>query len=253
MVERTLITGDTTTIANLFGGAAREVAAEGVALREVAPLSDHPLFHLFAIGLMLVWVMILYGYRTEIQTLFRSVILVKNTSLDDSNHLFNALARRATLLALLCGALLLCYTLEERSGAPIESLERLGAMAVPLIGLILAGVLIVQNLIMIAVGKLCSANELRRHIAALKHSTIDSWAITISLPTLLLVLNNSFSEGVVFNVVVAITLLFILLFVYKTLLLFRGAKISILIWILYLCSVELLPLTIFIVAPLRQL
>ncbi len=255
MAQIAIIPSDTlsNSLADLFGVLAREAVVEPAPLPATMPLTADPLFHLFAIGLLLLWVMLIYAYRAEIQTLFRSVILVKNTSLDDSNHIFASLTHRASLLALLCGAMLLTYTLENHLGVSGESLQRLGAMAVPVIGLILATVLLIQGVIIYAVARLCSADEMRRYLSTIKHSTLDSWAITISLPTLLLVLNHGGSEGVIFNVVVLISLLFVLLFVYKTLLLFRGAKISILIWILYLCSVELLPLTIFLVAPLRQM
>ncbi|UKI39689.1 MAG: DUF4271 domain-containing protein [Alistipes putredinis] len=117
--------------------------------------------------------------------------------------------------------------------------------------LILAAIVLYQKAVLHSAGFLTLSGEFVRMLLHLKRVCFALLAIAVS-PTLLLYSSMRGTADSVFLYISGIeTILILLLFLYKSRKLFAEQKISILYWFLYLCIVELFPISLTVSILLR--
>ncbi|MBO5903258.1 MAG: DUF4271 domain-containing protein [Tidjanibacter sp.] len=220
---------------------------------EVGVVTSHPLYHLLSLALLGLWALVIYSYRSEVPMFLRSVLMTKNVISEEANPIFSSLMRMAQLLAIAVCALLALRIVEWEFSPLPEWAEKWNVTLVVGLFVVVSLLLMLQSLVLRGIGFVCGASEFTHEAITVKNLFLGSWGLIVTLPTLLLLLNHTVTETFVLHFITLLTILALLTYTFKSLLLFRRAKISILIWFLYLCTVEVLPVTLLMVGITRQL
>ena len=126
-----------------------------------------------------------------------------------------------------------------------------GWLAVPAVMLALLAVMGVQSAVLHVVGKLTFSTEFIRMLCAKRLSLFASMTVTGTPAVLLAALSGGVWADVAAGLFVAVTVAHLALYAGRSFLWFIYRKVSILLWILYLCAVEAMPFGIFAVGLSR--
>ena len=126
-----------------------------------------------------------------------------------------------------------------------------GWLAVPAVMLALLAVMGVQSAVLHVVGKLTFSTEFIRMLCAKRLSLFASMTVTGTPAVLLTALSGGVWADVAAGLFVAVTVAHLALYAGRSFLWFIDRKVSILLWILYLCAVEAMPFGIFAVGLSR--
>ncbi|MBS1324283.1 MAG: DUF4271 domain-containing protein [Rikenellaceae bacterium] len=126
-----------------------------------------------------------------------------------------------------------------------------GWLAVPAVMLALLAVMGVQSAVLHVVGKLTFSTEFIRMLCAKRLSLFASMTVTGTPAVLLAALSGGVWADVAAGLFVAVTVAHLALYAGRSFLWFIDRKVSILLWILYLCAVEAMPFGIFAVGLSR--
>ena len=126
-----------------------------------------------------------------------------------------------------------------------------GGLAVPAGMLALLAVMGVQSAVLHVVGKLTFSTEFIRMLCAKRLSLFASMTVTGTPAVLLAALSGGVWADVAAGLFVAVTVAHLALYAGRSFLWFIDRKVSILLWILYLCAVEAMPFGIFAVGLSR--
>ena len=126
-----------------------------------------------------------------------------------------------------------------------------GWLAVPAVMLALLTVMGVQSAVLHVVGKLTFSTEFIRMLCAKRLSLFASMTVTGTPAVLLAALSGGVWADVAAGLFVAVTVAHLALYAGRSFLWFIDRKVSILLWILYLCAVEAMPFGIFAVGLSR--
>ena len=127
-----------------------------------------------------------------------------------------------------------------------------GWLAVPAVMLALLAVMGVQSAVLHVVGKLTFSTEFIRMLCAKRLSLFASMTVTGTPAVLLAALSGGVWADVAAGLFVAVTVAHLALYAGRSFLWFIDRKVSILLWILYLCAVEAMPFGIFAVGLSRS-
>ena len=127
-----------------------------------------------------------------------------------------------------------------------------GWRAVPAVMLALLAVMGVQSAVLHVVGKLTFSTEFIRMLCAKRLSLFASMTVTGTPAVLLAALSGGVWADVAAGLFVAVTVAHLALYAGRSFLWFIDRKVSILLWILYLCAVEAMPFGIFAVGLSRS-
>ena len=127
-----------------------------------------------------------------------------------------------------------------------------GWLAVPAVLLELLAVMGVQSAVLHVVGKLTFSTEFIRMLCAKRLSLFASMTVTGTPAVLLAALSGGVWADVAAGLFVAVTVAHLALYAGRSFLWFIDRKVSILLWILYLCAVEAMPFGIFAVGLSRS-
>lgn len=127
-----------------------------------------------------------------------------------------------------------------------------GWLAVPAVMLALLAVMGVQSALLHVVGKLTFTTEFIRMLCAKRLSLFASMTVTGTPAVLLAALSGGMWADVAAGLFAAVTAAHLALYAGRSFLWFIGRKVSILLWILYLCAVEAMPFGIFAVGLSRS-
>lgn len=127
-----------------------------------------------------------------------------------------------------------------------------GWLAVPAVMLALLAVMGVQSAVLHVVGKLTFSTEFIRMLCAKRLSLFASMTVTGTPAVLLAALSGGVWVDVAAGLFVAVTVAHLALYAGRSFLWFIDRKVSILLWILYLCAVEAMPFGIFAVGLSRS-
>ncbi|MCD8102086.1 MAG: DUF4271 domain-containing protein [Alistipes sp.] len=198
-----------------------------------------------------------YYFRPHAATvagIFRGTLYIENL-LEEHNYIFETFRRLLILLGLLATGLLVVRYCDNAFGAGISAVLPGWAQLLP-VPAVWAGLLAVwfcQNFILRAAGWLTYGSRFTDDLISLRNLGYGM----LFLFTLPLMFTLALAPGPVlpllsrlFLPVVTGLLIFILI---RTYMLFIRQKISILYWILYLCAVEILPVSFLVVLSARNL
>ena len=118
--------------------------------------------------------------------------------------------------------------------------------------LVLLAVMGVQSAVLHVVGKLTFSTEFIRMLCAKRLSLFASMTVTGTPAVLLAALSGGVWADVAAGLFVAVTVAHLALYAGRSFLWFIDRKVSILLWILYLCAVEAMPFGIFAVGLSRS-
>ena len=118
--------------------------------------------------------------------------------------------------------------------------------------LALLAVMGVQSAVLHVVGKLTFSTEFIRMLCAKRLSLFASMTVTGTPAVLLAALSGGVWADVAAGLFVAVTVAHLALYAGRSFLWFIDRKVSILLWILYLCAVEAMPFGIFAVGLSRS-
>lgn len=127
-----------------------------------------------------------------------------------------------------------------------------GWLVVPAVMLVLLAVMGVQSAVLHVVGKLTFSTDFIRMLCAKRLSLFASMTVTGTPAVLLAALSGGVWADVAAGLFVAVTVAHLALYAGRSFLWFIDRKVSILLWILYLCAVEAMPFGIFAVGLSRS-
>lgn len=239
----------------IFGSASQPVAVQAASITGgAAPLTDaltsSPLFHIFTLLLLLLYMLSLYRRPKMLQGIL-SRIFSADRSRREEMYSHRSEPSRFHWLEMLLGSLF-AGILVVRLVGDIVSVQITGsipayaaAWAVPaaavlfrLTGLFQLGLLKLTGSITVSQSFVSSLLYLRKLYFRL--------LVLLSTPLLLLYALHLSGRSVPLAVLTALSVAFVaVLFLRETILLFVSKKVSILHWILYLCTVEIFPVSLF--------
>ncbi len=242
------------SVEELFGEASYLVAQSGEnATYGIASLGVG--YQVVTAIVALLFILLIVRYSNLIIYLLFSSISSKTRRSDI--HIYSAETNNIKILTALAGVLLLALLVMRLSVidemkqylAPILEIPKWGIGGVTLGGILL--LIIVEYILLWVVGII---SEQRKFCSAIWHSKMLHFSTTIIVisPMLILAL---LTEGVTASIAlygsVAACSISLILFIKETFSLFRTQRFSIFHWILYLCALELFPLSVLLAPILR--
>lgn len=230
------------SLEGLFGESARVVEQTFVEAPQSVPLTDNWVVSLLLVGAFIYYCFVLWAYGSHIGLMAKVTFGNGGGTrvADEVSYLFMRAVRNLDLVGLFVWSLVAIKWIELLGGQshilPNSLLLVPGAIVVAVIlGAIQRGA---TTLVLRLVGR----RQLGESIGIVASTTL---ALTTAIATpiaLLFVLNTGTSQEIIGYVCLAMASLGLILFCTKSLIFFIEQKISILLWILYLCAVILIPI-----------
>ena len=218
-------------------------------------LTDNWMFRLLVVLVFIGYCYTIYYFREPVSVLLKigKSRLYGEKLMEEHGYMFSFFLRTALGVGWLAVSLL-SVRCAEMSGSPL--LDLLPEWAVPLsaVGVGVAIWLIVgfQRLVLRVAGNLIRDTSFTGHLLYLRRLLAVLFVI-LSVPVmLLLVVNEGSSADIVLYVLIAECVIFFLFWLYKTREFFLAQNVSILHWFLYLCGVEIFPVSVFVLLALRN-
>ena len=243
------------TAEELFGAASRlaEVGSE----RVVATIASLGVLYQIAVAVAaIVFIFIVVRYASALTHILLTSILGREKR--TSTQLYAAEIRNIEIVTSLLGVLLIALSVVRCSivdslqpiFSPLASLSSWELAGITLSAIV--GIILVERFLLWIVGSV----TLRRdvcigiwHIKLLHFSCV----ILLTAPSLLIMLLNSgFVAEIALYISVTISSISLFLFIKETFLLFRAQRVSIFHWFLYLCTLEIFPLSLLLAPILRE-
>lgn len=242
--------------ADIFGRQSYLYTADaGSDAAQTALLSANPVYTICVIAFVFVY---LYGFlrhTQEISTLFKLIFDKKQiTHNEEYAYTFSRFINTMRLAAILLLSIGIVKGMEAADPAIAGNMpEAVAFLAVPLIACVLTLVGGVQYVFMRVAGYLTLSDDFVRELMMLKKALLALMGL-IAAPAVIAgsFMPDSFSMfalGVAFLIVNSVIFIYLI----KSLALFFSHKVSFLLWILYLCAVEAMPLAMIFIALIRLL
>ncbi|MCC8019479.1 MAG: DUF4271 domain-containing protein [Rikenellaceae bacterium] len=257
-VREAAVPADTVTAADIFG------PATALATQEPGPspffewvLTGNVPYSLAVVVLFAGFCLLFYYFRPHAATvagLFRGTLYIENL-LGEHNYIFETFRRLLILLGLLASGLTIVRYCDSAFGEAVNSSLPGWAQMLP-VPVVWGGLLAAwfcQNFILRAAGWLTYGSRFTDDLISLRNLGYGLvFLFTVPLMFTLALAPQAALPVLswVFLPIVTGLLIFILI---RTYMLFIGQKISILYWILYLCAVEILPVSFLVVLSVRSL
>ena len=240
--------------AEIFGNAsqlANETTQHLASPSSFLYLSDNLLYKLVVLGCFIGLCLLTYYFRSYFRTLFnlfRSKLYVEKL-LDEQSYLFDLFLRTTTACGLLLCSIAAIRFADLFAGQQIVTLLPYGIICSS--SIILWGIAILIALFQYGILKLSGditlSSDFTNRLLQLKQ-LLFSIATLLLAPTILLFALTPGTAGTLLGYILAGEIIgFVLLLLYQTWRLFIEQNISILQWILYLCAVEIFPISFLIV------
>jgi hypothetical protein len=238
------------TLEGLFGQSAHLVEHTLPDVMEQAELTGGWFVGIFLVAMFVYYLFILFAYGGHIGTMGK-VLLSNNLGIrvaDELSYLFMRAVRNAIALGISAWSLVVIKWIEiEGMGPEAENSWQLasvigGALALGL----------VQRFATIGIFSLVRRREVCEGVNVLADTIMALAAIVVTPLALLLTLNTGQTTLALGWACVVVGGVAMMIFCLKSLILFIGQKISILLWFLYLCTVILIPIGVVITLVVRS-
>ncbi len=247
------------------GSAPFSVAATGAALAEPAriplapppPLAENALFQSFVLLLAATYAMLLYRNLGDVRTLLgrisRDAATGKRFSEDPGGSGYSRFLNIATAIGLLfLGVAAVKYGDTLMPGRLAASIPQGAALIFSLlVSLASLGIAAYQTIAVRLAGALTLSQPFIAQLMLLKRTCFALGMILISPPLLLFALCPQGTGGVWFCIIAVELAAAAALYLKETLNLFLSKKVSILHWFLYLCTVEVFPVSLLWLLAVR--
>ena len=235
--------------ADLFGEASQLAEPAAGAARHLAALTDSPLFQLLVLGLAAAYLLLLYRNLTDVYALWgmTSIDRAKSSRIlqtEGSNytHFLHAMLALGIPVAGVAAVRLLALALPATLAANVSP-----HLSAPLAGVAAALLLLVAGVQVAALriaGEVTLTQPFVGNLLHLKRIYAALAAVAVSPPLLLWVLCTGDSGKWLFYLILCESVILTILYLKESLALFISKKISILHWFLYLCIVEIFPVSL---------
>ena len=238
-----------TTAAAVFGPASEAVPPERLQRPGTLPFTDNALFQGFVLLLAAMYAMLLYRNIGDIRTLFshisREASSRQHLTEDPGNSGFSRFLHIVTAIGML---FLGIFAVKYGDTLLPQLLARLPHEALPVLCLLAVlacmAIFTFQTLLLKSIGSLLVAEGFITRLRFLRR-TYFALAVIVTAPALLLFALCPRNTGDVWFLIITIELaVTVVLYLRESLHLFISKKISILNWILYLCTVEIFPVSL---------
>lgn len=219
-------------------------------------LCDNPVYQLIVLGCFLVYCMLLYYFRGHVYALLSTAgsKLFEEKLLDDQSYTFTLFLNYVIGFGCLVGGVIVVKYIDMAMGydvaasLPPWSVHLLAVAVTLAIGIIA----LYQRLVLILIGNVTYSTPFTDRLRYLKKIILSLFIIVASPVVMMLSLNASAAQEVVSYIFLGLFAALLAMFVYKTYLLFIEQNVSILHWFLYLCTVEIFPVSIFVLIVLKN-
>ncbi|MCD8072634.1 MAG: DUF4271 domain-containing protein [Alistipes sp.] len=185
---------------------------------------------------------------------FRGTLYIEKI-LDEHNYIFETFRRLLILLGILTAGLVVVRYLDLGWGAAIAGRLPRWALPLPVVA-VWAGLLaawILQTAMLRTAGWLTYSQKFTSRVVSLRN-LLYGLIFLLSVPFMLTIALAGGRAIVPLSVIFFIIFGFLVIFLLiRTYMLFIGQKISILYWFLYLCAVEILPVSFLVILTVRNL
>lgn len=235
----------------IFGSQSTLVQTDPDSLTE-PPLTDNALLQGFVLLLAVTYVLLLYHNMLDIRTLLSRVFHDSSAGSgerrfeDPSSSRYARFMRTTSIIGILfVGILVVKYSQPFIDELPLEQLsfaaEFVTSLAISAVFLLVIGF---QGTLLRLVGALTLTQPLLTQLRQLRKLYFSTAVVLVSPALLLLTLSPSYTSALWFSLIVVALAVTLFLYLRETLTLFLAKKVSFVHWILYLCGIELFPVSL---------
>ncbi len=212
-------------------------------------------FQSSVILLLIAYVLLLYRYRSDIGQLFANRKALAE-EIDNPNQ--SGIYGRFFSTTVGVGLLLLAIMVVK--GADLAPAVMSGvvapswiySVAVPSVLVATLGVVVLQIALLWVIGAVAMCADTTSTLLHLRKICFSIFTILCTPTVLLYALSEISRSNLFLYIIVAEVVAILLVFLYETFDLFVSKKISVLHWILYLCTVELFPVSLIVLTAMRD-
>ena len=235
--------------ADLFGPASVPAAPVPQIGPHLVSLTEGPLFQLLVLGLVAAYLLLIHRHLTDVYTLWGMTSIdraksnrILQTEGSNYTHFLNAMLALGIPVAGVAAVRLLALELPPRVAATVSP-----HLSAPLAGAATATLLLLTGLQVAALrlaGGITLTQPFMGNLLHLKRIYAALAAVAVAPPLLLWVLCPGPSGTWLSYVILGESIVLAILYLKESLALFLSKKISILHWFLYLCLVEIFPVSL---------
>lgn len=235
----------------LFGERAKLVEQPAITDGALS-LTDNAVVWLLVVAMFVYYLFVVFAYGGHIGQMWK-IVVGDNIGIrvaDELSYLFMRAVRNSVMLGIITWALVGVGWLDALG---IDSLGTIPPLWLVPIGIVVfVGVGAVQRILTIGICTLTRRGEVAQGLNILA-DTLMALASLVATPiALLFVINTGSSAEVLGMITVGVASVALATFVTKSLIFFLEQKVSILLWILYLCAVILIPIGIVATLAVRN-
>ena len=219
------------------------------------PLTASFGFQSCVLALLVLYVLMVYRFRSDIiELLTNRKTLVDEIVNPSQGSVYGRFFSTSVSLGLLLGAITVVKgaDLAPQVMGAVEAPEWILALAVPSVLVVTMVVAAVQIALLWLIGRAAMCSDVTSTLLRLRKICFSIFTICCTPTVLLYALSEINSSVVLLYVIVAEVVALFLVFLYETFVLFASKKISVLHWILYLCTVELFPVSLIVLTVMRE-
>lgn len=249
-METPIIAPDTLSATDLFGAATRLVQCSAPAQAEAAVAASNVVFQIVALALIMVYMLFLVRRGNVVRLMIATAIGGIDSNLAGREPI-NPADRRSIAFALSAiGIITVAMTavrLTDSAAIGSECIHvSLGATITALTLLALA-----EHLLLFCAGTISGRSDICERLAQIKLLHFSTAALMILPAAMLYIFSPASMAALWLAIIILQAFASAILFIKESLSLFISQRISILLWILYLCGVELLPASLLLAPFLR--
>ena len=239
----------------VFGPLSERAADIGATTATAGGFADTPLFHAVTVVLLISYVLVLYRYPDTF-TALREYLFSSGSGRDELNDTRNDPLSGFSWGRLLLDSLFVCtavITLVDTAAPDAAAMltPTLRMLAVPAAVALFFTIGAYQNVLLSLSGMVTVSRPFVTSLLRVKTVWLRMAAVTLT-PVLLLYALCPAGRGKAFAAIIALQVVFMAFaFLRETFLLFISKKLSIYHWILYLCIVEVFPLSLVCLLAIR--
>ncbi len=244
--------------AAVYGPGSVRIAAETAAGNAAAlgPLAGNNWFQMLTLVVLALYCWMIYWYRGQATMCLKGIVNFKTEDKFNAEHghLYNRFVNYAVIVTAAAAGIMIVKGLSAAAGGRLT--DGVPGWLIPpaavMIAALLLGIVMLQFGILKLAGGLTLSEELTEELIQAKKLHLAAAAILVVPPVLLYTGLNPAWDSVLKYIIVTEIVVIAAAFVLKSLILFVRQKVSLLVWILYLCAVEIFPLSFIVLMAVRN-
>lgn len=245
-----IIAPDTLSATDLFGAATRIVQSSAPAQTEVTVVASDGAFQLVALALIIVYMLFLVRRGNVVRLMIATAIGGIDSNISGREPISPSDRRSIAFALSVIGIITVAMTavrLTDGTTTGCESIHvSLGAIIAVLTLLALA-----EHLLLFCAGAISGRGDICERLSRIKMLHFSTAVLLILPAAMFYIFSPVRTAGLWLAIIILQAFISAILFIKESLSLFISQRISILLWILYLCGVELLPASLLLAPFLR--